>query len=381
MFRKIFPGPARILRDRLLQGIEPVVLLLVAQLLEEANLQVPPIKLLVAIEQMHLQQRHRDRVHRRSPADAGDPRAEAFDLHGKDAAERRGPPQRDVGGGKSQGAAQLRAVRHPAAEGIRVSQQPLGAAQIARARRAAAASREKNSRGCGSKVRTQEASFNSRAFAATRSMSARWPRCTPSKLPMVSAHRPRVACNAPCVTTMETVKILNYSVFMKTLEEQMAFYAAYHQDARNKATHFIGVPAIMLSLFIPLAWLRLELGGVAISAAMLFAAAVLVYYFLLDVPLALAMLLITGILVLAGERIAGQGAARGWVWFGVLFVGGWILQLVGHVFEGRKPALADNLFQIFVAPIFLCAELAFALGYKPELHADMQQRALRMRQK
>jgi len=180
---------------------------------------------------------------------------------------------------------------------------------------------------------------------------------------------------------METVKILNYSVFMKTLEEQMAFYAAYHQDARNKATHFIGVPAIMLSLFIPLAWLRLELGGVAISAAMLFAAAVLVYYFLLDVPLALAMLLITGILVLAGERIAGQGAARGWVWFGVLFVGGWILQLVGHVFEGRKPALADNLFQIFVAPIFLCAELAFALGYKPELHADMQQRALRMRQK
>src|SRR5438034_11272169 len=81
MSRKIFPGAVRVLRDRLLQGIEPVVLLLVAQLLEEADLQVPAIKLLVAIEQMHLQQRHRDRVHRRAPADAGDPRAEAFDLH------------------------------------------------------------------------------------------------------------------------------------------------------------------------------------------------------------------------------------------------------------------------------------------------------------
>ena len=175
--------------------------------------------------------------------------------------------------------------------------------------------------------------------------------------------------------------MLNYSVFMKTLEEQMAFYAAYHQDVRNKATHFVGVPAIMLSLFIPLAWLRLDVGGVAISAAMLFAAAVVVYYFLLDVPLALAMLLITGILVWSGERIAGQGTAQGWVWFGVLFVGGWILQLVGHVFEGRKPALTDNLFQIFVAPIFLCAELFFALGYKPRLHAELQERALRMRQK
>jgi len=108
---------------------------------------------------------------------------------------------------------------------------------------------------------------------------------------------------------------------------------------------------------------------------------VLLYYFLLDVPLALAMLLITGILVWAGERIAEQGTAQGWIWFGVLFVGGWILQLVGHVFEGRKPALTDNLFQIFVAPVFLCAELAFALGYKPKLHADVQEHVLRMRQK
>ena len=31
---------------------------------------------------------------------------------------------------------------------------------------------------------------------------------------------------------------------MKTLEDQMSFYAAYHQDARNKATHFVGVPVI-----------------------------------------------------------------------------------------------------------------------------------------
>src|SRR4051812_33929708 len=131
---------------------------------------------------------------------------------------------------------------------------------------------------------------------------------------------------------------------MKSLEDQMGFYAAYHQDARNKATHFIGVPAIMLSLFIPLAWLRLEVGGVTLPAAMLLAAAVLAYYFLLDVPLALAMLLFTGLLVFAGERIAALGTAAGWTWFAFLFVGGWVLQLVGHVFEGRKPALVSNLF-------------------------------------
>ena len=159
----------------------------------------------------------------------------------------------------------------------------------------------------------------------------------------------------------------------------MALYAAYHQDARNKATHFVGVPVIMLSIFIPLAWLRIELGGFSVTAAMFLAAVVLAYYFVLDVPLGIAMLVATTVLVWAGERIAALGMLQGWTGFAVLFVGGWILQLAGHVFEGRKPALADNLFQIFVAPIFLCAEIFFALGYKPRLHQAVQQRAQQLR--
>jgi uncharacterized membrane protein YGL010W len=162
---------------------------------------------------------------------------------------------------------------------------------------------------------------------------------------------------------------------MKSLEDQMSVYAAYHQDARNKLTHFFGVPIIMLALFIPLSWLRFDLGGVTLTAAMLFAGAVLAYYVVLDVPLALAMLVVTAVLVWLGERIAALGAGPGWAWFGGLFVGGWILQLVGHGFEGRRPALADNLFQIFVAPIFLAAEAFFALGYKPGLRRRVEERA------
>lgn len=166
---------------------------------------------------------------------------------------------------------------------------------------------------------------------------------------------------------------------MKTLEDQMSFYAAYHQDGRNKASHFIGVPMIMLSLFIPLAWIRVDAGGVPLTAAMLFAGTVMVYYFLLDIPLAIAMLGVSVLLVWVGHQIAALGAAQGWAWFAVLFVGGWIIQLVGHVFEGRKPALADNLIQIFVAPIFLAAEIFFALGYKPGLQHAVQERALQLR--
>jgi uncharacterized membrane protein YGL010W len=156
----------------------------------------------------------------------------------------------------------------------------------------------------------------------------------------------------------------------------MGIYAAYHQDARNKATHFVGVPVIVLSLMIPLSWLRFE----GVSAAVVTTAVLLAYYLALDLWLGFAMCIVMGALLGLGQLIADQGALAGWSWFAGLFVGGWILQLVGHVFEGRKPALADNLFQIFVAPIFLCAELFFALGYKPGLHAAVQERALRLRQ-
>lgn len=166
---------------------------------------------------------------------------------------------------------------------------------------------------------------------------------------------------------------------MQTLEQQMSFYAAYHQDARNKATHFVGVPMIIFGLFVALGWARLDIGGVTLTAAMLLAAVVLAWYFLLDVPLALAMLLVNAVLLYLADLVSVQPVGAGLVWFLVFFGGGWVIQLIGHAYEGRKPALVDNFFQIFVAPVFLAAELFFALGYKPALHAAVQKRALEMR--
>jgi uncharacterized membrane protein YGL010W len=166
---------------------------------------------------------------------------------------------------------------------------------------------------------------------------------------------------------------------VKTLEDQMSFYAAYHQDARNKATHFAGVPLIAFSLMIPLGWLRVDVGGFALSAALVVTAVLLLYYLVLDVPLGLAMVAVFGLMLWAAEPLTQASFTVSLGWFLALFVGGWALQLWGHVFEGRKPALVDNLFQIFVAPIFLAAEVFFALGYKPGLHEAVQRRAMELR--
>jgi uncharacterized membrane protein YGL010W len=151
---------------------------------------------------------------------------------------------------------------------------------------------------------------------------------------------------------------------MKSLEQQMAVYTAYHRNPWNRLTHFVGVPVIIFSILIPMAWLRLPVGGIEITAAALFVAAVLVYYCLLDAPLAIAMTTFIVPVVYGAEWVARMPWQTGFAVFLATFVGGWALQLVGHVFEGRRPALADNLFQIFVAPIFLVAETAFALGLR-----------------
>jgi uncharacterized membrane protein YGL010W len=56
-----------------------------------------------------------------------------------------------------------------------------------------------------------------------------------------------------------------------------------------------------------------------------------------------------------------------------VFALSWAAQLVGHrFFEGRKPALVDDVWQVFVAPVFVVAEWAFALGLRRKLHEEVE---------
>jgi uncharacterized membrane protein YGL010W len=158
---------------------------------------------------------------------------------------------------------------------------------------------------------------------------------------------------------------------MKTLDQQMAVYAAYHRNRWNRLTHFIGVPAIIFSILIPMCWVPI---GDGLTLAHVFLGAVLAYYFLLDVTLAVATAAVSCALFYAAKLAAATGFASGWIWCGVFFVSGWILQFAGHAIEGRKPALAYNLFQIFIAPIFLVAELFFALGFRRDVRKKVEAR-------
>jgi uncharacterized membrane protein YGL010W len=155
---------------------------------------------------------------------------------------------------------------------------------------------------------------------------------------------------------------------MKSLAEHLATYAAYHQDRRNVATHFVGIPVIVVAAEALLAEVRL--GG--ISLATLATAAALAFYFTLDRRFGLAMTAVLALALYAGTRIADQPLGLGLAEGGALFVLGWAVQFVGHAFEGRKPAFADDLVGLLVGPLFLVAEVAFALGMRQELRENVE---------
>lgn len=149
---------------------------------------------------------------------------------------------------------------------------------------------------------------------------------------------------------------------MKTLEEQLANYAAYHRDNRNIATHFVGIPMIVVAVATLLSRPAVELAGVTASPALVVSALTALYYLLLDVRLGVLMTALLAGAVSLGAWAAAQ-ATPVWLAWGVGgFVVGWVFQFVGHFWEGRKPAFVDDLIGLIIGPLFVTVELLFMLG-------------------
>lgn len=152
-------------------------------------------------------------------------------------------------------------------------------------------------------------------------------------------------------------------------DRQMAIYTSFHRDGRNRLTHVFGIPAIILAVLVALATVSLgTVGGWPVTLAELVALLIWLLWIALDLGLGLAMavVVIPG-LILAHRVVDGGAPAVTWIVAAALFVGGWVLQLVGHAYEGKKPAFLSNLFQLLIGPMFLMAETAFALGLRSGL--------------
>ncbi|KAL2009569.1 hypothetical protein VTN00DRAFT_5376 [Thermoascus crustaceus] len=165
------------------------------------------------------------------------------------------------------------------------------------------------------------------------------------------------------------------------LERQLLFYGAYHHNPVNVAIHITCVPILLIS-FILLAtnsptfftlpdalqhkYLPLNVGTIV---AFIYSTV----YILLE-PVAggiLAPLLIAAT-AYVNYLTSTYGPTVSY-WAAGIHVVSWLAQFVGHgKFEGRAPALLDNLIQAFLlAPLFVWMEILFSLGYRPELKSRL----------
>jgi len=137
------------------------------------------------------------------------------------------------------------------------------------------------------------------------------------------------------------------------MRERLGEYGGFHRSAGNEWCHFLGIPSIvagagtLLSL-VPLA----HVAGFQLTLAEVVAGGVIAFYVVSAHWLGVVTGVLMALLVALGRSVpalVGLG----------LFVGGWIVQFIGHAaFEKRSPAFLKNLLHLLVGPAWL-VERAF----------------------
>jgi len=144
------------------------------------------------------------------------------------------------------------------------------------------------------------------------------------------------------------------------LAKWLSDYESHHTTQGNKATHYLGITLIVISFLGLLGqcvvgtgltgseYLRLD-GGTTLLTLGLF------WYLYLDWKIAVPFFLVMTGLYFLGRSIPAPINT-------VLFIGGWILQGIGHVvYEKKSPAFTQNLLHLLTGPLWIFARI---VGYK-----------------
>jgi uncharacterized membrane protein YGL010W len=166
---------------------------------------------------------------------------------------------------------------------------------------------------------------------------------------------------------------------MKSLADQLAQYADYHRDSRNVITHMVGIPLIVLAVATLLSRPAFAIAPLVLSPAVLAGMIAAIFYLWLDTRFGIAMTLLLALSIWVGQVLAAQSTVL-WLASGVgMFIIGWVIQFVGHYYEGRKPAFMDDLMGLAIGPLFIVAELGFLLGLRHDVRRAMEERAVGVR--
>ena len=159
----------------------------------------------------------------------------------------------------------------------------------------------------------------------------------------------------------------------------MVQYAHYHRDRRNIATHLVGIPLISLSIGVLLLSPAWSVAGQTLTLAWAMWALTSLWYLSRgDLLLGVATSVVNGALIAAAHEVPPLAQALGLaVWQAGLglFLIGWVLQFIGHYFEGRKPAFVDDVVGLLVGPMFVVGEVLMWAGLLQRMHMDIERQA------
>lgn len=164
------------------------------------------------------------------------------------------------------------------------------------------------------------------------------------------------------------------------LMDMLAGYAAAHQHPLNIGVHLVGIPTIMLGVFIPLTWVGIEINDIGLNFAEIALIGMFLFYLTLDVLFAFVFLvfayLVASLAAVIGDLsfgVAGTIAA-------VCFFGGYLAQFVGHAVEKSVPVILRHPVQAnLAAPFFTVVEVFKLLGLRESLFNEVQERIAAMR--
>jgi uncharacterized membrane protein YGL010W len=145
---------------------------------------------------------------------------------------------------------------------------------------------------------------------------------------------------------------------MRKIDQLLAEYGESHQNATNKAIHWICVPLIFFSVVgliasIPGQAVEVVLGDSPYANWATVALIVaLAYYVTLSIPLAVGMMLFGAFCLYMTRVVIAQGWTL-WIVSIAIFVVAWIGQFYGHKVEGKKPSFFKDLQFLLIGPAWL----------------------------
>ncbi len=165
------------------------------------------------------------------------------------------------------------------------------------------------------------------------------------------------------------------------LMDMLTGYAAAHQHPLNIAVHLIGIPIIMLGVFMPMTWISIEVDGIALNLAQIVLFAIFLFYLTLDRIFAVVFLVFAIAIAELAAFLGSYPLSTATIIAATAFFGGYAAQFVGHAIEKSMPVLLKHPIQAnLAAPFFTIVEVFKLLGLREALFTEVQRRIAELRE-